>query len=84
MKDIESVIEMPGSQDINLIEISSTIFKSSLFTQSDTSKKHTNNPKLFPDKPSNKKAKKPIKKESHILKDLINKLSTKPETSQIS
>ncbi|CAG8776971.1 12843_t:CDS:2, partial [Gigaspora rosea] len=51
---------------------------------SDTSKKRTNDPKLFSDKPSNKKAKKPVKKESHILKDLINELSTKPETSQVS
>ncbi|CAG8827889.1 23143_t:CDS:1, partial [Racocetra persica] len=64
--------------------MSPTIFKSPLFTQSVTSKKCTNDSKLFPDKLSNKKAKKLVKKESHILKDLINELSTEPETSQVS
>ncbi|CAG8828527.1 9892_t:CDS:1, partial [Gigaspora rosea] len=84
MKDIESVVETPRSQDIDLMDMSPMIFKSPLFTQSNTSKKRTNDPKLFPDKPSNKKAKKPVKKESHILKDLINELFTEPETSQVS
>ncbi|CAG8809399.1 14568_t:CDS:1, partial [Racocetra persica] len=82
---IESInVSIPESQDIDLMEMSPTIFISPLFTQSDTSKKRTNDPKLFPDKPSNKKAKKSVKKESHILKDLINELSTEPETSQVS
>ncbi|CAG8585135.1 35511_t:CDS:2, partial [Racocetra persica] len=31
--EIESVVEMPGSQDIDLMEMSPTIFKSPLFTQ---------------------------------------------------
>ncbi|CAG8459020.1 4837_t:CDS:2 [Cetraspora pellucida] len=85
MKEIESIVDsMPGSQNIYLIEMSFIIFKSLIFTQSDTSKKHTNDPKLFPDKISNKKTKKPVKKESYILKDLINELSTEPETAQVS
>ncbi|CAG8678758.1 11103_t:CDS:2 [Gigaspora margarita] len=84
MFDIESVVKTPRSQDIDLKKILSTIFKSPLFTQSNISKKHTNNPKLFLNKPSNKKAKKPVKKESHILKNLINKSSTEPKTSQVS
>ncbi|CAG8785794.1 17919_t:CDS:2, partial [Gigaspora margarita] len=80
-KEIEStVVSMLGSQDINLMEMSPTIFKSPMFTQSDISKKHTNDPKLFLDKPSNKKVKKPVKKESDILEDLIKELSTEPET----
>ncbi|CAG8622354.1 25533_t:CDS:1 [Dentiscutata erythropus] len=82
MKEIESVVEMPGSQDIDLMKMSPTMFKSPLFTQSDTSKKHTNDPKLFPDKPSNKKAKQ-IKKESLTLKKLIEELSTEPSTPQV-
>ncbi|KAF0517996.1 hypothetical protein F8M41_016839 [Gigaspora margarita] len=70
-KEIESiVVSMLGSQDIDLMEMSSTIFKSPMFTQSDISKKRTNDPKLFSDKPSNKKVKKPVKKESDILKIL--------------
>ncbi|CAG8571207.1 14520_t:CDS:1, partial [Racocetra fulgida] len=84
MKEIESMVETSRSQDIDLMEISPMIFKSSLFTQNNISKKRTNNPKLFPDKPSNKKAKKLIKKESYILRDLINELSTEPETLQVS
>ncbi|CAG8848021.1 16187_t:CDS:1 [Gigaspora margarita] len=85
MKEIEFVVDsMPRSQDIDLMELSPTIFKSPVFTQSDTSKKRTNDPKLFPDNPSNKKAKKLVKKESHILKDLINELSTEPKISQVS
>ncbi|CAG8560353.1 2825_t:CDS:1, partial [Cetraspora pellucida] len=84
-KEIESMnVSIPGSQDINLMKMSLMIFKSLLFTQSDTSKKRTNDSKLFLDKPSNKKAKKSVKKGSHILKDLINELSTEPETSQVS
>src|SRR6185437_1367279 len=39
MKEIESMVETPGSQDIDLMEMSPMIFKSPLFTQSDTSKK---------------------------------------------
>ncbi|KAF0514681.1 hypothetical protein F8M41_017531 [Gigaspora margarita] len=81
IKEIESVVEMPGSQDIDLIEMSPTIFKSPLFTQSDTSKKHTNDPKLFLDKLSNKKVKQ-IKKELLTLKKLIEELSTEPSTPQ--
>ncbi|CAG8690430.1 9531_t:CDS:1, partial [Racocetra fulgida] len=84
MKEIESMVKTPRSQDIDLMEMSPTIFKSPLFTQNDTLKKCTNNPKLFPDKPSNKKAKKLVKKESHILRNLINKLSTELETLQVS
>ncbi|CAG8841409.1 4092_t:CDS:1, partial [Racocetra persica] len=83
--EIESMnVSITGSQNIDLMEMFPMIFKSPLFTQSDTSKKYTNDFKLFPDKPSNKKAKKSVKKESHILKDLINELSTEPETSQVS
>ncbi|CAG8634109.1 30058_t:CDS:1, partial [Gigaspora margarita] len=82
MEEIESVVETPRSQDIDLMEISPTIFKSPLFTQSDTSKKRTNDPKLFPDKPSNKKVKQ-IKKESLTLKKLIEELSTEPSTPQV-
>ncbi|CAG8790470.1 6090_t:CDS:1, partial [Racocetra fulgida] len=33
MKEIESVVEMPGNQDIDLMEILPTIFKSPLFIQ---------------------------------------------------
>ncbi|CAG8781835.1 34365_t:CDS:1 [Racocetra persica] len=73
---------MPESQNINLMEISPTIFKSPLFTQSNTLKKYTNDPKLFSDKPSNKKAKQ-IKKELLILKKLIEELSTEPSTLQV-
>ncbi|CAG8734429.1 46044_t:CDS:2 [Gigaspora margarita] len=80
--EIESVVETPGSRDIDLMEMSPTIFKSPLFTQSDTSKKRTNDPKLFPDKPSNKKVKQ-IKKESLTLKKLIEELSTEPSTPQV-
>ncbi|CAG8661526.1 9857_t:CDS:10, partial [Gigaspora margarita] len=69
MEEIESVVKIPGSQDIDLMEI-------------DTSKKCTNDPKLFPDKPSNKKVKQ-IKKESLILKKLIEELSTEPSTPQV-
>ncbi|CAG8856335.1 44711_t:CDS:1, partial [Gigaspora margarita] len=83
MKEIESIVDsMPGSQDIDLMEMSPTLFKSPIFTQSDTSKKRTGDYLLFPNKISNKKAKKPIKKESHILKDLIKELSTEPSTPQ--
>ncbi|CAG8678059.1 3305_t:CDS:2 [Gigaspora margarita] len=82
MEEIESVVETPGSQDIDLMEMSSMIFKSPLFTQSNTSKKCTNDPKLFPDKPSNKKVKQ-IKKESLTLKKLIEELSTEPSTPQV-
>ncbi|CAG8852723.1 36321_t:CDS:1, partial [Gigaspora margarita] len=82
-KEIESMdVSIPGSQEIDLMEMSPTIFKSPLFSQSDISKKRINNPKLFPDKISNKKAKKPVKKESHILKDLIKELSTESSTPQ--
>ncbi|CAG8737758.1 8696_t:CDS:2, partial [Cetraspora pellucida] len=42
------------------------------------------NVNISENKLSNKKAKKLVKKESHILKDLINELFTKPETSQVS
>ncbi|CAG8485094.1 33404_t:CDS:2 [Gigaspora margarita] len=80
-KEIESiVVSMLGSQDIDLMEMSSMIFKSPMFTQSDILNKRTNDPKLFSDKPSNKKVKKLVKKESDILEDLIKELSTKPET----
>ncbi|KAF0419061.1 hypothetical protein F8M41_007224 [Gigaspora margarita] len=41
-----------------------------------------NIPELDPYKISNKKAKKPVKKKSHILKDLIKELSTEPGTPQ--
>ncbi|CAG8493221.1 1494_t:CDS:2 [Racocetra persica] len=72
------------SQTIEIDSMLAEIDAIPLFTQSDTSKKRTNDPKLFLDKLSNKKAKKSVKKESHILKDLINELSTEPETSQVS
>ncbi|CAG8824002.1 38831_t:CDS:2, partial [Gigaspora margarita] len=58
-KEIESiVVSILGSQDIDLMEMSSTIFKSPMFTQ----------------------IKKPVKKESDILEDLIKELFTEPET----
>src|SRR6185312_9633111 len=82
-KKIEfTVVSMPGSQDIDLMEMSSIIFKSPIFTQSNISKKCINDSKLFLDKLFNKKAKKLVKKESHILKDLIKELSTKYKASQ--
>ncbi|CAG8558312.1 11615_t:CDS:1 [Cetraspora pellucida] len=82
-KEIESTdISIPESQDIDLIEMFLKIFKSFIFIQSNTSKKYINNPKLFPNKISNKKTKKAVKKESHILKDLIKELSTESETQQ--
>ncbi|CAG8492596.1 43315_t:CDS:1, partial [Gigaspora margarita] len=82
-KEIESVVDsMPGSQDLDLIVTSSSIFKSPIITQkSDTSKKRTRNYLLFPNKLSNKKTKH-VKKESLTLKKLIKELSTEPSTSQ--
>ena len=65
MKEIESVVETPGSQDIDLMEISPTIFKSPLLTQSDTSKKRTNDHKLFQIKYLTKKQRSQLKK-NHI------------------
>ncbi|KAF0541972.1 hypothetical protein F8M41_004955 [Gigaspora margarita] len=80
-KEIESVVDsMSGSQDLDLMVMSPTIFKSPIIIQkSDTSKKHTGDYILFSNKLSNKKTKQ-IKKELLTIKKLIKELSTEPST----
>ncbi|KAF0552455.1 hypothetical protein F8M41_021773 [Gigaspora margarita] len=78
-KEIESVVDiMPGSQDLDLMIMSPTTFKSPIITQkSDISKKCTGDYLLFPNKLSNKKTKH-VKKELLTLKKLLKELSTEP------